>query len=132
MDITLYIIIALLIAIVIGMSVGIVFMINLHEKRIGKYISRNMMNDTNHRAKNNFLILLLLETKGITTGVKSRAGLYRDFQEEVSNNFHAIKYDKDFLKKFIDGKNITVAEIEKIVKDLEKEKKGKRVVKKTK
>lgn len=101
MDITLYIVIAILISIIIGMIIYHATTVSSYEKRIGQYIKRYMVNDVHHKSKENFLTLLLLETKGVNTGVKSRAALYRDFKEEVTDNLNVIKYGKGLVKEKI-------------------------------
>jgi hypothetical protein len=102
-----YIVIAILIAIIILMIVLHIYTIKSYEKRIGQYINRYMINDTHHNSTKNFLNLLLLETNGVNTGVKSRAALYRNFNEEVLQSSDVIKYDKDLVNEITKVKKKT-------------------------
>ena len=113
MDITLYIVITILIFIIIGMIIYHATTVSSYEKRIGQYIKRYMVNDVHHKSKENFLTLLLLETKGINTGVKSRAGLYKDFQSEVSDNIEVAKYGKSLVDDQVKVKKPTVRKTKK-------------------
>ena len=104
MEIILYIIIGLLIVFIIFLIKYHMMMINSYEERVGKYIKRYMTNDAHLNSKINFLTLLLLETNGINTGVKSRAQLHRDFVSEVSDNLEIKKYGEELVNEKLKGK----------------------------
>ncbi len=96
-----YIVIGILILIIIGIVILHIFTIKSYEKRIGQYIRRYMINDSHHNSKLNFLNLLLLETNGIKTGIKSRSEMHKDFKEEISNSLDIIKYGKELVNEQI-------------------------------
>ena len=99
-----YIAVGILIFINISLFVMLIIFINKYQESQTKHHTRFLVMDTHHRSEKRYLTLLLLEAKGVNTGVKTTAELYRKFLEENKDLDGIEKFAAGEVKKAKEGK----------------------------
>lgn len=96
--VNLYILCGVLFLLLILLIIVIYILVKHIEETNKKWNKRYITLDSHHKSRHNFLILLMLEVKGIKTGVGTTNELYRDFLEEVNNDREIKNVDKQLVK----------------------------------
>ena len=99
-----YIAIGILIFINISLFVMLIIFMNKYQESQTNNHRRFLVMDTHHRSEKRYLTLLLLEAKGINTGVKATAELYKKFIQENKDLEEVEKFAKEEVEKSKLGK----------------------------
>ena len=94
-----YIVIGILVLIIFGLLYVIIRQEKLLSEKDTYWYKRYIASDSHHKAKHNFLTLLMLETNGIKTGVNSTGKLYSDFIKQIKEDLLIEKADKDLMEE---------------------------------
>jgi hypothetical protein len=79
----LYLLVGVLVFVLIISICGNIYMLIQMNKTNSSWNQRMITSDRHHTAKERFLTFLLLESKGLNTGVGSSAKLYREYLSEL-------------------------------------------------
>ena len=93
-----YFLVAVLIVIIIALVILCFILVKNLEKTNDKWHKKYIILDSHHTAKLRFTELLLLESKGIRTGVSASSELYSNYMEEIGKDVEVNIVEKDALK----------------------------------
>ena len=101
--VALYIIIGILIMLVFALFIMLIISFRERNRVETAHARRTLVMDTHYRSEKRFLTLLLLEAKGVNTGIKSEHALYQQFLRENKDLDKVELYAQDELNKAKDG-----------------------------
>jgi|LGVE01.1.fsa_nt_gb hypothetical protein len=99
----LYIVIGILILIIFSLFIMLIKLFKINEEKETKHHTRFLVMDTHNRSEKRYLTLLLLEAKGVNTGVNTTANLYKQYIEEHKLLDEVEKFSKEKVEKAKQG-----------------------------
>ena len=100
-----YVLIGILMFVIFALFIMLMISFRERNRLEAANTRRKLIMDAHNRSEKRFLTLLLLEAKGINTGVKGTAALFNQFIKENKDLDEVEKFANEEVDKFKDGQD---------------------------